>query len=66
MGDLGMATTSNIFDIKINEEYASLVPPLSASEHQSLKEDINQNGIQIPIVTNQHGDILDGHHRYKI
>jgi N6-adenosine-specific RNA methylase IME4 len=39
---------------------------LSASEYQSLKEDINQNGIQIPVVTNQHGDILDGHHRYKI
>jgi N6-adenosine-specific RNA methylase IME4 len=58
--------TNNIFDIKINEEYVSLVPPLSTSEYHSLKEDINKNGVQIPIVTNQHGDILDGHHRYKI
>ena len=33
---------SSLFDIKINEGYASLVPPLSASEYQSLKEDINQ------------------------
>jgi ParB-like nuclease domain len=57
-----------IFDIKINEEYANanLVPPLSANEYESLKQDIKQNGIQIPIVTNQDGDILDGHHRYKI
>jgi ParB-like nuclease family protein len=58
----------NILKIKLKEEYAnaSLVPPLSAKEYESLKQDIKQNGIQIPIVTNQDGDILDGHHRYKI
>jgi ParB/Sulfiredoxin domain len=59
-------TAENIFDIKINEEYANLVPPSSTSEYQSLKEDIRQNGIRLPIVTNEHSDILDGHHRYKI
>ena len=59
-------TTENILKIKLNEEYANLVPPLSTKEYESLKEDIKQNNIQIPVVTNQDGDILDGHHRYKI
>jgi hypothetical protein len=59
-------TVDNILNIKINEEYASLVPQLSKSEYESLKEDIVQNGVQLPITTNQDGDILDGHHRYKI
>jgi hypothetical protein len=59
-------TIENILKIKLNEEYTNLVPPLSTNEYESLKQDIKQNGIQIPIVTNQDGDILDGHHRYKI
>src|SRR5919198_3334246 len=61
-----MTSIDNAFNIKPNEEYASLVPPLSISEYELLKEDIKQNGVQLPIVTNQNGDILDGHHRYKI
>ena len=61
-----MTSIDNAFNIKPNEEYASLVPPLSISEYELLKEDIKQNGVQLPIVTNQDGDILDGHHRYKI
>jgi hypothetical protein len=62
-----MSTTSNnVLNIKVNEELASLVPPLSASEYESLKEDIKQNNVQLPVVTNQDGDILDGRHRYKI
>jgi ParB-like chromosome segregation protein Spo0J len=46
-------TTENILKIKLNEEYANanLVPPLFAKEYESLKEDIKQNGIQIPIIT---------------
>ena len=59
-------STNNILDIKINEEYANLVPQLSKSEYESLKEDIKQNGVQLPITINKDGDILDGHHRYKI
>ena len=58
-------TSNNIHDIKINEEYANLVPRLSISEYESFKEDIKQNGVQVPIITNQDGVILDGHHRYR-
>jgi hypothetical protein len=59
-------STNNILNIKINEEYANLVPRLSTSEYESLKEDVKQNGVQLPITINKDGDILDGRHRYRI
>jgi len=59
-------SNNNVYDIKINDEYTKLVPRLSAAEYNTLKEDIKQNGIQVPIITNQDGTILDGHHRYRI
>jgi ParB-like chromosome segregation protein Spo0J len=58
-------SNNNVYDIKINDEYTKLVPRLSAAEYNTLKEDIKQNGIQVPIITNQDGTILDGHHRYR-
>jgi ParB-like chromosome segregation protein Spo0J len=51
--------------VKINPEYASLVSELSPEEYKSLKESIKENGLHFPIVVNQDGIILDGHHRYK-
>ena len=67
MGIFDMTSNNNniLDDIKINQEYANLVPPLSISEYESLKEDIKQNGVQVPIITNRDGVILDGHHRYR-
>ena len=53
-GNLDISSDNNIIhDIKINEEYANLVPQLSISEYESFKEDIKQNGVQVPIITNQ-------------
>jgi ParB-like chromosome segregation protein Spo0J len=51
--------------IKTNQEYASLVPQLSKEEYESLKQSIKENGLWMPIVVNNEGVILDGHHRYK-
>jgi ParB-like nuclease domain len=56
-----MASTA----ITINQEYANLVPPLSAEEYEGLKQSIKQNGLWIPITVNNQGVILDGHHRFK-
>jgi len=50
-------------EIKINPEYQSLVSDLSTEEYQSLKESIEKNGLFVPIIINQDGVILDGHHR---
>jgi ParB/RepB/Spo0J family partition protein len=50
---------------RINLEYASLVSELSPEEFESLKQSIKANGLYVPIIVNQDGIILDGHHRYK-
>ena len=66
LGNFDMTSNnSTLDDIKINQEYANLVPPLPITEYESLKEDIKQNGVLVPIITNQDGVILDGHHRYR-
>ncbi len=46
--------------------YAGLVPELTETEYQSLKESISLNGLWIPIIVNKHGVILDGHHRFRV
>jgi ParB-like chromosome segregation protein Spo0J len=52
--------------IRINPEYASLVPKLSPEKFESLRQSIKEaNGLSYPIIVNQDGIILDGHHRYK-
>ena len=51
--------------IKTSEEYANLVPPLSAEEYESLKESIRTNRLWVPIIVNNDRVILDGHHRFK-
>lgn len=51
----------------INPEYQKLVPPHSKEEYISLENDIvNNQGIQIPIIINPEGVILDGMTRFKI
>ena len=52
--------------IKVSQEYASLVPQLSAEEYESLRQSIKENGLYVPIMVNQDGIVLDGHHRYRI
>ena len=54
-------------DLKINREYAELVPALSVQEYEALKLSISEKGFwkSNPIVVNNEGIILDGHHRYK-
>jgi ParB-like chromosome segregation protein Spo0J len=51
--------------VKINPEYARLVSELSPQEYESLKQSIMKDGLYVPIIVNQNGIILDGHHRYK-
>lgn len=43
-----------------------VMPPLTAEERAALAADIAERGVLVPIVTDQHGTILDGHHRKHI
>lgn len=57
---------TNIKNIKINGEYERLVPSLTNQEYKLLKSSIQKNrGNTVPIIVNQFGTILEGHHRYK-
>jgi ParB-like chromosome segregation protein Spo0J len=51
--------------IIVNPVYQKLVPPVTETEYKSLKESIKSNGLWLPIITNNQGVILDGHHRFK-
>jgi len=54
-------------EIKIDQEFANLIPPLSEGEKAALKEDIAVHGCRDSLVVLKgEGIILDGHHRYRI
>ena len=42
------------------------LPPLTAEEFAALKADIKTNGILVPILEDEHGQVIDGFHRRKI
>lgn len=43
-----------------------LMPPLSTEERETLKADILDKGVIVPIVFDEDGNILDGHHRMEL
>ena len=49
-----------------NNPFANLLPPLSREQFAALKADIKAHGVRQPIDVDEDGNILDGHHRYKI
>jgi tRNA G10 N-methylase Trm11 len=51
--------------ITTKQEYEALLPKLTSSEFESLKRSIKEIGLQVPLIVNQDGILLDGHHRYK-
>lgn len=48
-----------------NQPYQFL-PPLSDAEYDALRADIAANGMRHPIIVDEHGKVLDGHHRAKV
>ena len=56
--------------ITIDEEFRSLIPPLSADEYAQLEENILKDGIRDPLVVWPQEDgtdiLLDGHNRWEI
>lgn len=43
-----------------------VMPPLTAEEYSELKNDIAARGVMVPIEYDEHGNVLDGHHRLQI
>ena len=42
------------------------MPPLLPSEYQALTESIRAHGVQVPVIVDENGAIIDGHHRDQI
>jgi ParB-like chromosome segregation protein Spo0J len=50
---------------KVSEEFAKIVFPLTPEEYGALKQSIKENGQYLPIIVNEEGIVLDGHHRLR-
>lgn len=48
------------------DPYLSLLPPLSESDYNTLKDDISERGLIVPIVIDEQNNIIDGHNRLRI
>lgn len=42
-----------------------VMPPLSGDEYEELKADIKARGVLVPVEYDEHGNVLDGHHRVR-
>ena len=52
-------------EIKIDQEFKSLIPPLTVDEYNQLEQNLIADGIRDPLVT-WNGILIDGHNRYDI
>ena len=43
-----------------------VMPALTSDEYAALRDDIAGRGVVVPVVVDQHGRTLDGHHRRGI
>ena len=50
----------------MNVRITTLLPALTPEEYQTLKADIEINGILVPIIRAETGETIDGHHRERI
>lgn len=63
---VNLSTRCKFKEITVNEEYLDMVPRPTPEEYNALRESIQINGQQEPIILNSKGEILDGHTRYEI
>jgi len=53
-------------ELKINEEFKNLIPPLTEEELKGLETSLKAEGCRDPIVVLEDGAIIDGHNRYTM
>ena len=51
-------------DVLLKEKY-QVMPDMPPEQFEALKADITERGVLVPIDVDEHGYILDGHHRYR-
>jgi hypothetical protein len=48
----------------VNNAKYRILPPLRPERYQALKNEIALNGVETPIIVDQHGNIIEGWHRW--
>jgi N6-adenosine-specific RNA methylase IME4 len=48
------------------DPYLTLLPPLAEGDYNTLKADISERGLIVPIVIDEQNNIIDGHNRLRI
>ena len=43
--------------------YSNLLPPLSDPEYYDLRDDIADRGVQVAVITDEYGNVIEGKHR---
>ncbi|MGI8477998.1 MAG: ParB N-terminal domain-containing protein [Thermomicrobiales bacterium] len=43
-----------------------ILPPLAADDHDRLAASIRERGVEVPVIKDEHGEIIDGHNRAMI
>lgn len=51
---------------KEHPKIKDLLPPLAKDDYERLRNSIKKEGVKIPILVNENGEIVDGYNRYKI
>jgi hypothetical protein len=55
------APAGQVLDVQLQP-----LPELTPDEYTALRDDVAAHGVLVPIVVDQHGRLLDGHHRRRI
>ena len=55
-----------MMELRIDREFESKIPPLTAEEFRQLEENILTDGVVINPIIVWNGIIVDGHNRYRI
>ena len=56
----------SIAEIREDEHYSKLLYHISNDEYNTLKKDIADNGIKVPLIINSNNILLDGYTRLRI
>ena len=57
---------ARISEIILNPDYKNFLPQMDSASVESLKHDIKEHGIRIPLIINPQNVLLDGHTRLQI